>query len=371
MPKRHAKTPQRYLKALVDIGLGRSNWDTLLSLARTEFNATALHFVAFNSAREITEHEVIGADPSAWREFDAYYGRISPAYEHINSGARFDRVITDFDFITPDEMRRHEFYDWANKYDGYYRFGLEIGDQDDEMLSIWFLRDQKIGPAAPAEAAAVEQLAPGLRHALASRRVLAGAPIFEDRLADSLLTVATPTMAVDESLVLGPHNDAATALLRRGDGVRFCRGKIALGLVEDDIALRLLVRSGAPGEAQARRRSDAPPLRIISSPLPRLVGPWGREAPGAVLKFIDPLRTPVGLRRFLQSRFPLTRAEIEVAMRLTEGMSIDEIARARGTGAEAVRSHVQQIHLKLGVKGRARFMAMMLRCVDERDFTGE
>ena len=58
--------------------------------------------------------------------------------------------------------------------------------------------------------------------------------------------------------------------------------------------------------------------------------------------------------------FQLTRAEAEVATGLAEGLSIEEIAAARGVTLETVRAQIRAVYNKTDVRSRADLVRMLL-----------
>src|SRR5690606_25293921 len=58
--------------------------------------------------------------------------------------------------------------------------------------------------------------------------------------------------------------------------------------------------------------------------------------------------------------FQLTRAEAEVATGLAEGLSLEEIAAARGVTLETVRAQIRSIYGKADVRSRADLVRTLL-----------
>lgn len=67
------------------------------------------------------------------------------------------------------------------------------------------------------------------------------------------------------------------------------------------------------------------------------------------------------LAAHLRSLYALTRAEGEVAAALADGLSIDEIADARGSSPNTVRAQVKQVLAKTGTRRQSEVVALVLR----------
>lgn len=70
-----------------------------------------------------------------------------------------------------------------------------------------------------------------------------------------------------------------------------------------------------------------------------------------------------GLGRAIQSQFEtwsLSAAEAEIALLLLKGLSLKEVAAARGTGERTVREQARAIYRKAGLSGRSELSAFFL-----------
>src|SRR3546814_2558046 len=78
--------------------------------------------------------------------------------------------------------------------------------------------------------------------------------------------------------------------------------------------------------------------------------------------FFVRLRRPPGAIRYetLLPYPPLFRSEAEVATGLAEGLSIEEIATARGVALETIRAQIRAIYGKTDVRTRAELVRMLL-----------
>lgn len=80
---------------------------------------------------------------------------------------------------------------------------------------------------------------------------------------------------------------------------------------------------------------------------------WEAEARTAVRGFSDAVNAEF-------ERWHLTTAEREVALLLLKGMSLKEVAGARGTSERTVRQQAATVYSKAGVEGRAELASYFL-----------
>lgn len=157
-------------------------------------------------------------------------------------------------------------------------------------------------------------------------------------------------------LVIGSHRDLSRAEVARRVRALSDPPKI-LVLVEqisrdDLLALRavgidaLLPRSVGPGDlADAVARVDAGERVVAPALLSLLVGALG------------PLGDDTSAGPNADRLVPLTRKELEVLARLSDGLSNSEIAQALYVTPATVKSHLTHIYGKLGVASRQEAIA--------------
>jgi DNA-binding CsgD family transcriptional regulator len=67
----------------------------------------------------------------------------------------------------------------------------------------------------------------------------------------------------------------------------------------------------------------------------------------------------------------LTAREAEITLRLAEGLTDPEIARALGISTHTVRHHVERIFLKLGIRSRKALGLFLLKLSRRTPFRRE
>ena len=116
---------------------------------------------------------------------------------------------------------------------------------------------------------------------------------------------------------------------------------------------------GAGGSMTVRRAADPQPLVVHLLPL-------GRPEPavctwlGAAVVVVDPTRRPRLDPALVAAGLGLTPTESRVAVLLTEGKSLREVAAATGCQETTIRWHLRQIFAKRGIARQAALVRLVL-----------
>ena len=184
----------------------------------------------------------------------------------------------------------------------------------------------------------VERLLPHIQQFVRVRQVLAGAGALGASLADLLATTGLGIIQVDGRGRIAAANDRALALLRTGDGLVDQDGVLCADVPADDAVLQgLLTRAlppfagqGAGGSMTVRRAADLQPLVVHLMPIGRSEPAVCTWAGAAVVVVVDPARRPQLDPALVAASLGLTPTESRVAVLLTEGKSLREVAAANG-----------------------------------------
>ena len=213
----------------------------------------------------------------------------------------------------------------------------------------------------------VERLLPHIQQFVRVRQALSRAGALGTSLADLLATTGLGIIQLDERGRIAAANDRALALLRTGDGLVDQGGVLGADVPADDAVLQgLLTRAlppfGGPGAGGSMtvRRAVAPlPLVVHLMPLGRpetAACTW----PGAAVVVVDPARRPRLDPALVAAGLGLTPMESRVAVLLTEGKSLREVAAATERKETTIRWHLRQIFVKRGIARQAELVRLVL-----------
>lgn len=334
--------------------------DGLHRLLRERYNATGFHLVQTKGENVIDRHAIVGFDPQVVYEWDAHYGHVHPF--NTEFGGVKNKIVDDSDFITPKAMAQNEFYDWAGRFDGYFRIGGLLDRNEGATLSVWMLRAKQFGPATRAEKHAFAQLLPEIRAALTQEQRLRGAISGPTGGADSFVHRSPAPMAlIAANLDILTMNVPATRITAEDDGVRDRGGSLEIW---SDTARRRLaqaIKSNATVEIALHRPSKRRPYRAVISPLSL---EWFLSK-GSVAVYLltlsDPQSAEKAATRFVAREYGLSEIETEILEALVEGRAVDAIALERKRSIETIRGQIKSIQKKTGLKRLAQLVAFVRR----------
>jgi DNA-binding CsgD family transcriptional regulator len=270
-------------------------------------------------------------------------------------------VADDFDFTTPEEMKRHPYYqEFLRPFGLQYFAGVKMAAGDD----LWCLSIQRSLERGPFSATEKQKLAV-LSRQLSSAAAMARA-----------LGFATAAAAVEAFEVSG----SAVALLdRRGEVIRPNRAAEALLCPELRIVERRIVSRDRKASAALDRSLHA--LLLAETPsalMPPVLLPRCARRPilaypiklstvsasvfadcQALLVFIDMEKRIVPPHEVLLSSFALTAAETRLATRMASGEALEGVADELDISKETARSQLKAVFEKTGVHRQAELVALL------------
>ena len=202
----------------------------------------------------------------------------------------------------------------------------------------------------------VERLLPHIQQFVRVRQVLAGAGALGASLADLLATTGLGIIQLDGRGRIAAANDRALALLRTGEGLVDMGGVLGAAVPADDAVLQgLLTRALPPfggqgaGSMTVRCAADPQPLVVHLLPIGQPETAVCTWPVAAVVVVVDPTRRPRLDPALVAAGLGLTPMESQVAVLLTEGKSLREVAAATGRKETTIRWHLRQIFAKRGI----------------------
>lgn len=153
------------------------------------------------------------------------------------------------------------------------------------------------------------------------------------------------------------YNAAADAMLGRGDGLMLRGDRLVAGAVSDQNALqgaiaRAMVAEGAEASALLVHRAVGPPYEVSVASVNK--AGLGRQV---ILLVTDRAVRDPSLETRVRDLYGLTQAEAEVAVRLTEGASVERLSAERGVAIGTVRTQIKSIATKMGCSRQSELVA--------------
>jgi DNA-binding CsgD family transcriptional regulator len=179
--------------------------------------------------------------------------------------------------------------------------------------------------------------------------------------------VGLASIVVRKDLRVVHINEAGEAVLRRGLGLYSRQGYLAVQGEDDSKRLSAAVaRATAPvapktaaltvERKNAETSARLPAYHIVVTPLP-----GAGTSPRALLLFRDPDLVQPSLASQVRALFSLTATEAELAIALSEGASVAQIASGRSVRESTVRSQLKGLAAKMQCSRQSEIAAVVAK----------
>jgi DNA-binding CsgD family transcriptional regulator len=276
-------------------------------------------------------------------------------------------ITVDQDFITPEQVRRSEYYNELLIRQGLRWFAGLGFHAADELWCLSVQRSPAQGPFTTREQRLLLQLRGPLTSAatiaqkLSLARAVGGLDAFE--------MMDTAALLVDRQGSVVRTNSVADAKL--GTGLRVAQRRLVAADPDTSSALARLIGQAVldPGEGAillpplAVPVPERRPLVVYALPLRGMIRDlFGPARAIVVVRDLD--ERPLPPMVHLSSIFGLTAAEAKLAARLGAGEALETVAEGLGIARETARNQLKAIFQKTGVHRQAELVALLGRFLD-------
>jgi DNA-binding CsgD family transcriptional regulator len=269
------------------------------------------------------------------------------------------RFVTEADYYTPDELDREAIYNefFYKKGLGHSAGTIAILPHED-LLCFSFERRRDQGPFDPRQLAALDALRP---HLMRASLVTARLGMEQIRTAiETLTAVGLPAAAVSETGRVIEANAGFAA----ADRIWTTKGQNRIALIDNFAdtmlrdALASLKQMHSNRSIPVRQEAGGAMSAVVQVvPLHRLaLDIFGNTA--AILVLSRP-KTDQNNASLLLSLFDLTAAELEVAKGVAGGLTVTEIAAAKGRSVATIRNQVRSVMAKTGSSRQADLIILL------------
>ena len=263
-----------------------------------------------------------------------------------------DRTERHTDFLPLEEFQNSFYYnEFIRRFgdDSAYCLGFIATRPDGGYLAAGLQKGITEKNFTDEQVARYDTLRPHLTRMMVLRRnlmvrenIASGALIGIDAIQDAYLIVRK-----DRRIVFA--NAAAETLLSSACTLKQSSGALYLSDKNDDERLALAIhdastnRGGGQSSFAIRSSSDGVQWRFTLTPK-------SFEGETLVLVWIDRCQVGASDHQAMQQVYGLTEAELPILMAITEGLSASEIAERLQISVATVRTHIQHIYQKTGVR---------------------
>ncbi len=351
--------------------LDPAGWDGLLTeLAQFVGAESALIYVRPRSTGDGVLRTSLGFNPNYdIRRYSSYYEARSPLIaRYRRSPVASVAALGDYAFSA--EYRETEFFqDWVRPQ----RFADMLGGHLVRTpglyawMSVRRADDRGSYPAAAVKAA--NRLAPHLGRALKLGAALERQRCLAESALQSLDMVGVGVFVVDSTARLITTNSAADRLLRSGDGLRSCGGRLCCHRPQESGALQTAINAvsrtpdtipAVATDMRVARTWAESPLAVLVLPVAAAPATAGLTVRAAAIVFaIDPDARTANVEGFAVVH-GLTVAERRVLGEIVRCGGLVVAARALNISLPTARTHLQHIFGKTGTRSQAELVARVL-----------
>lgn len=261
---------------------------------------------------------------------------------------------------------------WAKPNNIFYIGGVQFFESKTHQAGLVIFRDKVSGNWQEGELHVINEVVPHLRRALNIYSEFARLRMKRDALLSGLDRLVVGLILFDKNARPLYINPTAKAIIDKHPGLELQDNGIVLIDNEETSKLhQAIIDTGNINPEDSWRESISIGITHpeISSPLPLLVTTIQTEMmtsdldyEGAqVAVFIsDPdLEQPISAENLI-SVYSLTRSEAQVAISLTNGHSLDEIAKLSNHSVHTIRSQLKSVFSKTGVSRQSELIKLLL-----------
>ncbi len=279
--------------------------------------------------------------------------------------------------FSPDDngIMRHDsdlYQNWMRPNDIYYAAGAQFGNNDAQRAGIAILRSRSSGAWNDGEIRVVNEILPHLCRAFNIYSEFTYLRLKQDALLKGLDRLVIGLILYDRQANPVYINPTAKAIIEAHPALNLNDGNLTLINPEDEKNLRKTIIDTAeidPDDSWKQSVAIAVTHPDVQAPLPLLITPMHAHMITSDLDFegakvavfiSDPnLQQPISVDN-LVSVYSLTPSEAQVAISLSNGHSIEEIANISHHSPHTIRSQLKSIFRKTGVSRQSELIKLLL-----------
>ena len=280
--------------------------------------------------------------------------------------------------VVPDRQQLEDIYGkvFINNIVGmdmYYIGGVVLFNDENRKIAIGIQRSKDCGTWHDDELKKLTLISPHLQRALHIHREFTRLRIREQSLRAGLNKLLVGLIIFDSSMQTIYLNPIAKSILKSHPAIYLKNNRICATTHEDTQKIRkaLILSLNANKESDPLEYSTALGFHHSESktPLPILITPLysistleeKMKLDNQVAMIIsDPEKNQPIVPEALCTAYKLTPSEAKVAIALTNGLSIDEVAMLHGNQPSTIKSQLKAIKSKLGISRQSELVKMLL-----------
>lgn len=308
--------------------------------------------------------------PTVYSDYQQTYFALDP-FVDLPPG----EVVTLREFVPRDELLASEYFQqYIGPVGVMHIMGADMSDASGLNARLRVTRPGTQPDFGEAEKALCRLILPHLQHSIALHARLSQVESERAVFADAIERLAMGVLILDEDARVVRSNRAAETLLAAHEGLRVgSDGLLQVGDRQQNRAFRQLLdevlsahRSAVPGFVRALRLGSADGgsgLGLLVRPLPRAAATDSGASAQLAVFISDPGQRRLAPTEVLAELFGFTAAEAALALRLANGLTLDEASSELGVSRNTAKSHLSAVFAKTGVARQTKLVQLILKSV--------
>ena len=355
---------------IYDASIDPSLWKSALTrIAAFVETATASLMIEDVGAKHVPSFYMSFDDPIWVQTYFDKYIPLNPVRVATAAYAKAGDIILTKDFMTQEEYERTRYYqEWLSQRDFVDNPVAIIDRSQSDFTVLAFHRNRRQGPADEGVRSRLALIVPHVRRAVAIGRALERTKLESLTFLEVLDGLSSAILLVDAAGLVVQANRNAREHLATGAVLRTAQGVLRMhdpqATAEFDEAILL-----AKDAASAGKQIITIPLRsssgdrYLASVLPLTSGARseiGNHYRAVAAVFIRPIGPEVPLDPMPLARaYQLTPRELTVMITVVESGGVPETAAILGLSENTVRTHLQSIYRKTGIKSQSEMAKLV------------
>lgn len=376
--------PYELLPVLYEAAADQEQWPVFLKRLSEQVNARVATLISRDESQRLRFLAQVGADPEAEKVFRSYYWSID-AFLLLSEQRGFGypgAIFPSQAYVSDQELKATEYgNDFLLKFDLFRQCFSLFGKKGTALSNLAIIRSIGEEPFEDREVRVLRILAPHVQQALRLDERFTQLRLESEAKSSALDRLSLGVVFLDAKGQILGTNEAATVILARDDGLLRCKRRLKASWPNEDRALQAAIFQscqtgtaraigGAGGALLISRNQSARPLQLVVGPSSASMAALS-SCPAAVV-FIHDLSARIRPRlEILKSLYGLTPAEARVTCLMLDGKSSQEITEILGTSKNTLKTQLQSIFGKTGVRRQSELMrALMYLPVEARETQG-
>ena len=362
------------LSAIYEGPLESPPWQTALKLMRDLLGAAHVTLILRPPSPEGTGVMINTGETSveATKSYETHFFALDP-FVRLQEG----EVVTAEELIGRQWLESAVYRDYLKPLDIRHLLGADMYTRDGIECRFRVTRGHEAQPFSAADKTLCRTVLPHLKRSIQLHARLDSLECERQLFAGTINRMLLGIISFTQSGTILEMNQEAKRILAEKDGIRLSGNMLTADSVQEGRELQRMLKQAfsepspetdeGPGVVQAlsiTRPSGRSKLGVLIRAIPMGQFSESRQRPGTVVFLRDPESSGAQPSHELVRRlFGLTRMEAQLALLLTEGLTLDEAAEQMNVRRNTARTHLRSIFSKTGVTRQTMLVRLLLNSV--------